>query len=180
LSRLLIGSRLSTANAFVADQVARLLPGIIRGAGLSGGDNPTAVFRRDLHQLISVWRQVQGGRADPAELDRATAAFMAIHGGRGQTFVPLVSDDVWDTHPDDLLAVLPALATASPEATTDRGSPSDGKPTGAVARRLSEISAERDWMAYGYEQATRLIRNPVRQGVPGRYATAGRVPRRRW
>ncbi|MCX6955329.1 MAG: PEP-utilizing enzyme [Verrucomicrobia bacterium] len=146
----------------VADQLTRSLPNLTHAGDLTGQDNPTAVFRRDLQRLALIWQQVVDGGASADELDRATATFMATHGGRGQTFIPLVSDPVWDTHPGDLLAVLPALALSdshvpampNPLPATKRG--------GALSRRLSEISIERDWMAFGYEQATRVMRNPVR------------------
>jgi len=162
----------SFALKIISEPLSRLLPGLKEAGNLSGMDYPTARFRRDLADLALAQRQTADGNGSDDDFNRTVARFLAAHGGRGQTFLPLVSDPVWDTARDSLLAVLPALAatTARP---ADDAEPR-AKRHGPLTRRLTEIAAERDWMAYGYEQATRVIRNSV-QALGDRFARSGHL-----
>lgn len=136
--------------------------GSTAAADLSGYDYPTARFRRDLLALARSRR----ARPGAGLTDESVRDFLDRNGGRGQTFVPLVSDSVWDVAPAQLLALLPALVAAQPpDQPADRRpgrSPGGSRPrAGALIRRLREIAVARDWVTYGFEQTTRAARDPV-------------------
>jgi len=130
--------------------------------GGARGLPPTRRFRKDLVRLAQIWQQAASDSAKQADLDAALAGFLAEHGGKGQTFVPLPSDTVWDVDADALLAALPAIAASTTAVDADHEEPAC-RPRGlsAIDRRLSRIATERDWVSYGYEQATRIIRDAV-------------------
>jgi phosphohistidine swiveling domain-containing protein len=146
--------------SFLAKIIFHLMTGWRKGsttaADLSGYDYPTARFRKDLESLTVSVRGL-GPAVNPE--NAAVRKFIAENGGRGQTFVPLVSDCVWDVFPQELLGLLPALVAASGQKPAD-GAPA-GRHVGRITRRLREIAVARDWVTYGFEQTTRAIRDPL-------------------
>lgn len=127
-------------------------------AGPGAGDRPTQRFRRDLIAVTEAWRAAATGARSREDVDAAVQEFLAVHGGRGQTFVPLVSDSVWDVAPDDFVLLLPTMADSAlrePPAPTKAAA----RRPNAFERRLQEFEDARDWVVFGYEQTTRSIRN---------------------
>ena len=168
----------SRRHHFLSSFTIKFVSGSIRAAdrGSSGrataGDSPTRRFREDLVRLSRSWRQAVSDPSKQADLDAALAEFLAEHGGKGQTFVPLVSDKVWDVDPEALIATLPAIAAV--DASGDSHPAGSGEPTRRrrLDRRLRRIATERDWVAYGYEQATRVVRDALLR-LGERFATRG-------
>ena len=147
--------------SFLAKVVFQVMTGWRKGsttaADLSGYDYPTARFRQDLESLAVSVRGL-GPAVNPE--NAAVRKFIAENGGRGQTFVPLVSDCVWDVFPQELLALLPALVAAAAGGQKADGAPAGGH-AGRITRRLREIAVARDWVTYGFEQTTRAVRDPL-------------------
>jgi 2-polyprenyl-6-methoxyphenol hydroxylase-like FAD-dependent oxidoreductase/phosphohistidine swiveling domain-containing protein len=147
----------SFALKLAAPLLARISPCIADHADdTSSLDTPTSRLRNDLDALIQALQE------DPASSQRSIKAFIGVHGGRGHTFVPLPSDEVWDVNAEPLNQMLDAQRGSSPRTP---GSPArrmrGTRVSRAVARRLQEIAAARDWVTFGYEAATRTMRTAI-------------------
>lgn len=147
----------SFALKAVVTLVAHRLPGgASRYDHPTGDDFPTRRFRRDLMALAQRWNTADADAAALFELSSLMGEFIDRHGGKCESFVPLVSDTVWDVDPSSLGSVLPLLTEDSFQEPAQPASAARG-----IAGRMRELAAERDWVVYGYEQATRLIRDAL-------------------
>lgn len=147
---------------FLLEAALPNIPGLGRriveaGSDLSNIHHPTATLRHDLRTLADLWESMNGGDP-PGQIAAALEAFMAKHGGRGSTFVPLISDRVWDVAPEDVLAMVTLLASTRTLTTTSPTPREVPWWLSKIVQGLREFRASRDWVVYAYEQTTRVCR----------------------
>lgn len=147
----------SFALKLAAPMLSRISPYIAQHADdTSSIETPTSRLRADLDALMMALQQES---ASPAS---AIEAFVRVHGGRGHTFVPLPSDEVWDVNADPLRDMLDAQRKSAPRIDRESGTAAGGFwPARVIARRLQEIAAARDWVTFGYEASTRAMRTAI-------------------
>jgi phosphohistidine swiveling domain-containing protein len=137
-----------------------------RTAGRTGADRPrgrlaesapSKRLERALAELAEAWRSPQTSL--PA-FAAQWATVLDAFGGRGESFVPAVSEQAWDVNDTGLRAIFDAAAVTT---MPDPGESAVGPParTGWAERRLDALATERDWVIFGYEQATRVPRNAL-------------------
>ena len=145
----------SIALQLVAPLLAKVSTYIAEHADdTSSIDTPTSRLRSDFELLLSA---LQAG-GDESELQE----FLRIHGGRGHTFVPLPSDDVWDVNDIPLRQMLLAQCDHIAGQADAKRAPKGGSLLARVITwRLQQIAAAREWVTFGYEEATRGIRGAV-------------------
>lgn len=131
---------------------------------------PSRQLQEVLAELAELWRC--DTTTLPEFADR-WASVLDAFGGRGESFIPLVSDRAWDVYDVGLRS---ALESAPPAAQSGDAGPS-GRSTRAwwIERRLDALATERDWVVHGYEQATRAPRLALLR-LGGRLADHGLLP----
>lgn len=147
----------SFALKLAAPLLARISPCIADHADdTSSLDTPTSRLRNDLDALIEALQN------DPTSSQRTMQAFVGVHGGRGHTFVPLPSDEVWDVNAEPLNQMLDAQRGSTPRTPgSSAGQMRGTRVARALAQRLQAIAAARDWVTFGYEAATRAMRTAI-------------------
>jgi phosphohistidine swiveling domain-containing protein len=114
---------------------------------------PSKRLQRALAELAEAWRSTE---VSLPVFAAQWAGVLDAFGGRGESFIPAVSDQAWEVHDIGLRAVFDSAAAS----VQDLAERPVGRParTGWVMRRLDALATERDWVIFGYEQATRVSR----------------------
>jgi phosphohistidine swiveling domain-containing protein len=168
----------SRRRHFLSSFAVKILASL-RARSTSAGDRPrgrlapsapSRRFDRALAELADLWYSEATGL--PEFADR-WATVLDAFGGRGESFLPMVSDRAWDVYDVGLRS---ALESGPPEGQpVNTGASSASSRTGWVARRLDSLATERDWVVHGYEQATRAPRLALLR-LGGRLADHGALP----
>lgn len=118
---------------------------------------PSRRFQRRLDELRSAWRSPDSSLTGFA---RQWAETLDTFGGRGESFLPLVSDRTWDVDDSSLRAAVenPVERAVDVAQAAAGGSAAAARRARWVDRRLDALATERDWVVHGYEQATRVAR----------------------